>query len=288
MKIFLGCDVTEDRDNEKYNGEEFITARPSEAQAKALDKNFDETADMIFNKTPTEKITSFIKAICCLGSILPTLVLFAAISKTEEITIKEVYQNVPWAFYLVGALAVIWGILEVVTKNMEKAKEESEESKQLDRDRDTISRNIFAEMNVPFDTPDTELISFQYTTESGKPEIYKSKDEITPFNNFSMKLFTANGKLCIADLEGKYEIDLSKLRRISTVDKRITLPIWYKDTPCSKGEYKRFNIREEKYGMVSFKPYHVLEFEHEGDLWGIYFPCYELDTIEKLTGLKAE
>lgn len=288
MKPFLCTDVTLDKANEEYNGKEFITAKPSDALAEAYENNLNESIDMIFKKTPKEKIIILLRAVCLILTVFPLLILVSILCEVDEMTLGMVYNTFPWAFYVVGAAAVCWVILEIINKKYEKAKEESEESKQLDRDRDTISRNIFAEMNVPFDTPDTELISFQYTTESGKPEIYKSKDEITPFNNFSMKLFTANGKLCIADLEGKYEIDLSKLRRISTVDKRITLPIWYKDTPCSKGEYKRFNIREEKYGMVSFKPYHVLEFEHEGDLWGIYFPCYELDTIEKLTGLKAE
>ena len=287
MKPFLACDVTEDRDNEKYNGEEFIVARPSEANAKALEENFDKTFDMAFNKTFKEKIADIIKAICCLGTIFPTLLTIAVVTKTE-VTLKEIYQNTPWAFYLVGAMAIIWGILEIISKKNEKAKEESDESKQLDRDRETISRNIFVEMNVPLDLPDTELISFQYTTESGSAEVYKSKDEITPFNNFTMKLYVANCKLYIADLEGKYEIDLASLLRIKTVNKRITLPIWYKDTPHSEGEYKRFNIREEIHGMISFKPYHVLEFEHCGETWGIYFPCYELDTIEKLTGLKAE
>ena len=30
-----------------------------------------------------------------------------------------------------------------------------------------------------------------------------------------------------------------------------------------------------------------LELEHEGETWGIYFPCYELPVFEELTGLKA-
>ena len=41
-------------------------------------------------------------------------------------------------------------------------------------------------------------------------------------------------------------------------------------------------------GEVSIKPYYVLEIENDGDLYGIYFPCYELATFERLTGLNAQ
>ena len=34
--------------------------------------------------------------------------------------------------------------------------------------------------------------------------------------------------------------------------------------------------------------YHVLEFVHKGETWGIWFPNYELPFFEKATGLKAD
>ena len=43
-----------------------------------------------------------------------------------------------------------------------------------------------------------------------------------------------------------------------------------------------------QFGQVFSKPYHVLEFEAGEEEWGIYFPCYELPTFKKLTGLDAE
>ena len=42
-----------------------------------------------------------------------------------------------------------------------------------------------------------------------------------------------------------------------------------------------------KFGNVFFKPYYILEIEKDNQTFGIYFPCYELDAIEKLTGLTA-
>ena len=36
------------------------------------------------------------------------------------------------------------------------------------------------------------------------------------------------------------------------------------------------------------KAYHILELEHGGENYGIYFPCWELPVFERLTGLNAE
>ena len=41
-------------------------------------------------------------------------------------------------------------------------------------------------------------------------------------------------------------------------------------------------------GNVFFKPYYILEIEHNDEIFGIYFPCYELPIFEKLTGLTAQ
>ena len=55
----------------------------------------------------------------------------------------------------------------------------------------------------------------------------------------------------------------------------------------NKGYYKQFKITGDDDDGVSFKPYYILQFRHEGELWGIYFPCYDLEAFERLTGLKT-
>ena len=61
-----------------------------------------------------------------------------------------------------------------------------------------------------------------------------------------------------------------------------------KDVAFNDGEYKQYNMTANQFGQVFSKPYHVLEFEAGEEEWGIYFPCYELPTFKKLTGLDAE
>ena len=81
---------------------------------------------------------------------------------------------------------------------------------------------------------------------------------------------------------------LSSLQAIHTIRKNIRIPSWNKDEAHNKGEYKKYKLNADDYGCIHVKPYHILEFLHNGESWGIYFPSYELSTFEVLTDLKAE
>ena len=39
---------------------------------------------------------------------------------------------------------------------------------------------------------------------------------------------------------------------------------------------------------MHIREYLILELEHEGEALRIYFPGYEIDTLESVTGLKTE
>ena len=97
-----------------------------------------------------------------------------------------------------------------------------------------------------------------------------------------------NDRLCLTDLESRFEFPLAELRRIRTVRKKISIPTWNKETAPDEDIYKPYKLSVDGYECIHFKPYHILELEHEGETWGIYFPCYELPVFEELTGLKAE
>jgi len=86
-----------------------------------------------------------------------------------------------------------------------------------------------------------------------------------------------------------YEIEtLAELKGIKTVNKRIGIISWNKEEDPRKGEYKKYKMTVNDMGNVFFKPYHILEIERDGQSFGLYFPCYELEVLEELTGLRAE
>ena len=123
---------------------------------------------------------------------------------------------------------------------------------------------------------------------NGKIRPYLSGLQTTAYMNVSVKMYETNDALHIADLENVYSFAKSELKVITTVNKRISVPTWNKDEDPRKGSFKRHKMTVSNMGDVFFKPYYILEIEHESQIFGIYFPCYELEIFEHLTGLKAE
>ena len=71
--------------------------------------------------------------------------------------------------------------------------------------------------------------------------------------------------------------------KIHTVKKHIRIAGWNKDEEFNKGMYKQYKLTTDNYGCVHCKQYHVLEINHQGESYGIYFPSYELPTLEECT-----
>ena len=101
--------------------------------------------------------------------------------------------------------------------------------------------------------------------------------QIAPYINPVFYIFTDSENLYLANLEGKYAIPLSQIKAIKSIKKTIRIMEWNKDEEFNKGIYKQYKLSEDNYGCIICKSYHILEFEHDNDLWGIYFPCYECD-----------
>ena len=47
-------------------------------------------------------------------------------------------------------------------------------------------------------------------------------------------------------------------------------------------KYIQYKLKTNNYGIISIDVYYILEFEHNGEIYGIYFPNYELFTFKKL------
>lgn len=140
---------------------------------------------------------------------------------------------------------------------------------------------FYKRLGVPDDAKSVDILCFEYDPDREFPT------DMDNCLNTEMKIYKENDSLCFADTEKKYEIPLSQLRRIKAVNKVIGMILWNKKESFRKSPYSEYNIVIKKGNYVVPK-YYELEFEHEGELWFISFPCYELSTFQLLTGLTAE
>ncbi len=285
MKPFLGIDLTENKDNEILNGDAFITQKTSENNAQALEKALNDNLGLI-SKAKLPLILRIIKGVCCFIG----LVLAGGTVKAwdEETSFLQMYENVPWVFWICGVCLAIWGVLELMARKKAKEILLSDEGNHTKNNLDTIIKNIYTELGVPSDAPETDILSFGYKIKDGEVHPKARVFEATPFTNLIYKVYSDGENLQLVNCEARYTIPLSELRAIRTVKKRIMLSDWNKDEKYNKGIYKEYKLSVDKDNNVYAKPYHFLELEHNGEVYGIYFPCYELPFFEKLSGLKAE
>ena len=285
MNPFLGTDLTEDKENEIINGDEFITQKTSESNTQAFEKAMDDNFGLV-KEAKLPLLLRIIKGVCGLGGLI--LAGGAIKAWDTETPFMQMYEAAPWVFWVAGGCLAVAGVLELLSRKKAKAVLLSEEGSRTKNTLDTVVKNIYAELGVPSSATETDILSFGYKIKDGeihpKARIY----ETTPFTNLIFRAFTDGESLHLANCEAKYSFPLSELKAIRTVNKRIMLSDWNKDEKPNKGIYKSYKISVNEHDDVYVKPYHVLELEHNGEAFGIYFPCYELPTFEKLTGLKAD
>lgn len=287
MKPFLAIDLTNNKKNEEYNGQEFIIQKPPEAAINAFERSQEEAEEAITeSKLPLP--IRVIQWICgALGAML-TVGILKALGGEDGVSLTEAYANADWLFWLAGGCLLIWLILKVISNKKEKAVLESDESEQIFSHVDTSGDNIFAELAVPADAKEVDILSFFYKVKDNNIKVREQGLQPVPYINLVYKVFIDSENLYLANLDGKFSFPLSSFQSIRTVNKNIGAFSRNKDEKPNKGVYKQYKITVDKYDCIHFKPYHILEFSHGSEIWGIYFPCYELPVFEELTGLKAE
>lgn len=276
MKPFLGIDVTKNKSNEQFNGREFATATVSAIQSDMLDQAVDR-ASGVEEGAKLPKPLRIVRWICLFLALIGISGILRA-----EVTLAQAYANAPWIFWLSGGCLVIWAVLAFWGKRKERDAAQSDETRRVITAAEQLTNNSYAELGVPPTARNMDVLMFRYVEKNG--EIIPRSFGPASFIGCDCKIFTENGVLCITDTKQRFEFPLSEMKRIVTSAKGGAIPTWNKNIPVNKPPYKEYRLRIDSYGFIHFKKYYILELEHDGESWGIYFPNYELPTIEALTG----
>ena len=287
MKPFLGIDLTENKHNETVNGEEFAIAHTAPALAASLEQA-SATAD---NKIEESKFPLPLRAaqwICGFAAAIAAVGLLRATTGTDSVTWAQAYANAPWLFWVGGAAALIWLVLWLLASRKEKRVLETDETAQMMEDLNAMDRAICADLGVPDSAREVDVLSFFYKEKNGEIKVQEKGFQLFSHFNPIFYAYTEGENLCLANLETKYAFPRPSLRAIRTVKKTVRTARWNKDEGFDEGTYKPYKLSADQYGCIHSKPHYVLELERDGERWGVYFPKYELDVFEQLTGLKAE
>lgn len=286
MKPFLAIDLTNSRKNSELNGNEFLVQETTQAMVQALNTSVDD-AEETMEKAKLPLAIRIFHWLCGTLAWFGTIVILS-IFASEETNISEAYEYVPWVFWLTGACIIIWAILKLLSIKKEKSVIESAESSNTISKVDKACDSIFADLGVPDDARDVDILFFYYKEKNGKIKACEKGLQFVPYFNPVFKIYADEENLYLACMDGKYAFPLSSLKAIHTINQKIGIPAWNKEQAPNKEPYKQYKMTMANNGCIYFKPYYILEIEFVGESFGIYFPCYELPVFEEVTGIKTE
>ena len=285
MKPFASIDLTTNKKNDTVNGMEFCDKKPSEALTQALQKASDQ-ADETLKKAKLPLALRIIQAICLYGWLLIAISILKSLSELGSIA--EAYNNAAPLFWIAGIAFVVWLALKLLSVRQEKTVLNDEDSAQTLSRLEGASGAILSELSVPSNARETDILTFYYKEKNGKLKHIMKGTSAFNYLNLVFHAYADEENLYLTNLDGRHVFPKASLKAIRTVKQNVILATWNKEAPLDEGFYKQFKLQQNQYGCVIAKKYHILELERDGQVWGIYFPCYELPTFEILTGLKAE
>lgn len=286
MKPFLGVDLTTNKKNEQVNGNEFLVAKPSNTLVQSFERS-SENAEETIEKSKLPMPIRIIQWICGAGGAIVAVGIVRSLLRSDGISVQQAYQNAPGLFWFAGIALLVWVVLKLVSVRKAKSVLETDESSQTFDNLESTCDAIFTELSVPKDSKEADILSFFYKVKDGEIKMTQKGMQMVHCINSVYKVFADSENLYIANIEGKYAFPLSSVKGIRTVKKHISMPEWNKEERFNKGVYKQYKLTTDDYGHIHSKFYHIIEVDYNGELSGIYIPCYELPVFEELTGLKA-
>ncbi len=281
MKPFYGIDRTTDKKNKTHLGDCFIAARVSAGQNTQLERAAEHMEDLQ-KKAGLPKALNWVR----IGIGFLAAFLFAILIEClEDLTYIELYEAVPWMFWLLGAFAAVWGVLSLVHHSIKRNVMNTEEAKGTERRMEAVVNACALELGVPQNAKEVDIICFRHRIKkNGKLKGGERGMEYSPYSNEVFRVWKKDNTLYLATTDSRYEIPLSDLRHLRQQKRRISVTGWNKAEDMKEGFYKPYKLNADSYGRIHMK-YGILELERNGERWGIWLPCYELNYLAALTGL---
>ncbi len=286
MKPFIGIDITEKKNNEEINGKEFVVQTTSPVLLEAYNKASEEI-DGFCKKVIMPLPVRIVYGALGFVAMVVTAGIGKAIVKNDDISFIDAYRNAPVMFWIGIAAWILFWVISVFYNRKGKAMAKSDEFNHAQAKTLSLVNSIYTELGVPAQAPFVDILSFQYKIKDGKLKPKNKEGKTVPFINIAFKIHNDGQKLYLTETENKYAFELSALKGIKVIKEKGFIQNWNKETPFDDPAYEQYKITNNDHGIY-FKKYCILELEHNGESWEIYFPDYDLPVVEQATGLKAE
>ena len=279
MKPVFGTDITTDRRNDWSNSDEFI-ARKVCPETELLLENAGKAARGIEKKSVLPWYALVLKWLFGAAALLG---LGGFINLGLDNGFGEFSQkDLPWLILFIAGGA-LWLALFIYGRVRDKKVNASNEAAEANAEQKRALSAARAELGVSEDAEAVDVFLLAYKLKNGKLRI-----DGDPFwLNGEVYAYRKDDALMLWGGEKVWAFPIENMKGIKTVRASITALCWNKKEKHKEGRFAQYKLVPNNYGL-RMRFYHILELEHGGENYGIYFPCWELPVFEKLTGLNAE
>ena len=281
MKPLYGIDRTTLKKNTFHEGDCFIAATVSDMTRQSYERALQSAAKEL-EATKLNPLLRGLKTVC---SWITLIVFLSTIRALRNVTIAEAFENAPFIFWLMGGCGMVWLVLTILTNRKAKNVMAGEDFNMSTRRLEGEIDRVYRELQVPEDAKEVDVVQLTYRWKNGTVKISTTGSETTPYTNVSLRVFRREDVLCLADLENRYELPISAMRRLKMVKKPLVIQGWNKEEKLNDPFYKPYKLTMDNYERVHTKSYGLLELNHDGVDWALWLPPYELNYISALTGL---
>lgn len=202
-----------------------------------------------------------------------------------DVSVSEAFKNAPWAFYSAAISGIVFGILQAYEIFKKKKHTNSEEFKEFVNESETAIDLAKQQLGIPRNAPKVDIFVYVYKL---KKDVDVPVSGLSKYQTVECYLFQNESKIFLADITMVLGFKKSDFVKIEKITKRVTSQGWNKDSAINSEKYKKYKLTQNQYGTVFYKYHYSLQIAHEGTIYEILIPPYEIATISKLLNLTYE
>ncbi len=267
----------------KFNGNELVVKRASKGSINRIDKLCDEENEYKKKKVYIPGFLYGIEMVALFIMLIGGLSLYLGIDD-NIVSLDDLEWRIVILVTALSSMVLvgIFGYEKMRQTNYEKSDVCAEYNARMEN----MYESIYLEMGVPIDAPYVDFLHFNYRMNGAGVVPVQTGKYSQLYNIWDFKFYSEDRRLYMASDEAIYAIDIANIKNITKMDEKIHLSVTKKQKNTI-AKFKKNNVKG-RFGSYKIEAYYIMEFEHKGDLWGLYFPWYELPVIEDLTGVKAK
>lgn len=250
----------------------FCTAEAPHSMADDLKR-----ANDTLEKTIRSALPRALLIIKTVSMAVALILVTGTIRSLAKVTLMQAYHNAPTFFWIGGAAAVIW--LGCAIYERAQVKRLTGDG-QLGSELESKVASVKSYLDVPEDTDWIDVLSFRFQQdESGMR--FRGKAANSP-----VELYRQGDTLCLFDGLRIYSLPLEGA---SLHVLKLGVPVdgatWNKDEGPDAKKYRKYGVTLCQTVQLGLSFCCALDIVQGDESYRLLFPAYELDTMQRLTGL---